>query len=84
VSDVRNVSAAASAPPPTIWASAWPWLFWALWGVWLAVSDLRNSDVQPVGIPMSYPFNTGSLFLPPLPALLGAAAGRGLRLFSAP
>ena len=45
---VRNVSAAVSAPPPTIWASAWRWLFWALWVVWLAVSDLRNSEVRPV------------------------------------
>ncbi len=43
---VRNASAAASASPRTIWASVWPWLFWALWGAWLAVSDLRNSDVQ--------------------------------------
>ncbi|MFN8587642.1 MAG: hypothetical protein U0704_07535 [Candidatus Eisenbacteria bacterium] len=27
--------------------AAWPWLFWALWGAWLAASDLRNDDVQP-------------------------------------
>ena len=123
MSAVRNACAAASAPPPTIWANVWPWLFWALWGVWLSVSDLRNSDVQAAviqmfvgaavlgamrpkrwwlwalalaawvpaepliarvaGIPMSYPFNMGALFLPPLPALLGAAAGKGLRVFSA-
>lgn len=123
MSAVRNASAAVSAPPPTIWASVWPWLFWALWGVWLAVSDLRNSDVQPAviqmfvgaavlgaarprrwwlwalalaawvpaeslvarvaGIPMSYPFNMGSLLLPPLPALLGAAAGKGIQGLSA-
>ena len=119
MSAVRNACAAASVPLPTIWVSAWPWLFWALWGVWLAVSDLRNSDVQSAvirvfvgaavlgaarprrwwfwalalaawvpaeplvarvaGIPMSYPFNLGALFLPPLPALLGAAVGKGLR-----
>ena len=29
------------------WRTAWPWLFWAPWGAWLAVSDLRNDDVQP-------------------------------------
>lgn len=29
------------------WRTVWPWLFWALWGAWLAVSDLRNDDVQP-------------------------------------
>jgi hypothetical protein len=29
------------------WRIAWPWLFWVLWGAWLAVSDLRNDDVQP-------------------------------------
>jgi hypothetical protein len=29
------------------WRTAWPWLFWALWGAWLAASDLRNDDVQP-------------------------------------
>ncbi|MBI5169253.1 MAG: hypothetical protein HZA61_07175 [Candidatus Eisenbacteria bacterium] len=28
------------------WRAVWPWLFWALWGVWLAASDLRNDDVQ--------------------------------------
>ncbi|MEO5989573.1 MAG: hypothetical protein ABIU54_10920 [Candidatus Eisenbacteria bacterium] len=42
----RTACAAASAPPRRIWASVWPWLFWALWGAWLAVSDLRNNDVQ--------------------------------------
>lgn len=26
---------------------AWPWLFWALWGAWLAASDLRNDEIQP-------------------------------------
>jgi len=28
------------------WKTAWPWLFWALWGVWLAVSDLREDGLQ--------------------------------------
>lgn len=28
------------------WATAWPWLFWLCWGVWLAVSDLRETDLQ--------------------------------------
>ncbi len=32
---------------PSAWKTAWPWLFWLLWGVWLAVSDLRNDDIQP-------------------------------------
>ncbi len=32
---------------PSAWQIAWPWLFWACWGVWLAVSDLRNDEVQP-------------------------------------
>lgn len=35
---------------PSVWQIAWPWLFWACWGVWLAVSDLRNDDVQPAVI----------------------------------
>ena len=48
----RNACAAACALPPTVWASVWPWLFWALWGAWLAVSDLRNSEVRPAGIQM--------------------------------
>ena len=26
--------------------TAWPWLFWMLWGAWLAVSDLRSDDLQ--------------------------------------
>lgn len=33
--------------------AAWPWRFWALWGVWLAASDLRNDDVQPAVALMS-------------------------------
>lgn len=32
---------------PSAWQTAWPWLFWACWGAWLAVSDLRTDDVQP-------------------------------------
>ncbi len=43
--------AARLVPSPTDlkpeWKTAWPWLFWVLWGVWLAVSDLRDDDVQP-------------------------------------
>jgi len=31
----------------SVWRSVWPWLFWALWGAWLASSDLRSDDVQP-------------------------------------
>ncbi len=27
--------------------AVWPWLFWALWGGWLAASDLRSDDIQP-------------------------------------
>lgn len=27
--------------------TAWPWLFWLCWGAWLAVSDLRASELQP-------------------------------------
>lgn len=102
-----------------VWSIAWPWLFWMLWGVSLAVLDLRNDEVQPavlmilVGaavlgfarprfwwawalglaawipaeivlspllrIPPAYPFNAGGFFLPPIPALIGAACGAGLR-----
>lgn len=29
------------------WKTVWPWLFWALWGAWLAVSDLHSDDLQP-------------------------------------
>jgi hypothetical protein len=32
---------------PTAWQTGWPWLFWACWGAWLAVSDLRTDVVQP-------------------------------------
>lgn len=43
--------ATSAAPTParfsSAWRTAWPWLFWALWGAWLAVSDLRNDEVQP-------------------------------------
>jgi len=46
--------ASSAAPTPArfsnAWRTAWPWLFWALWGAWLAVSDLRNEDVQPAVI----------------------------------
>jgi hypothetical protein len=29
-----------------MWESIWPFLFWFGWGLWLAVSDLHNADVQ--------------------------------------
>lgn len=32
---------------PSAWRTGWPWLFWACWGAWLAVSDLRDAEVQP-------------------------------------
>ncbi len=41
----RLVPSAESLRPD--WKTAWPWLFWACWGAWLAVSDLRNDEVQP-------------------------------------
>jgi len=34
------------------WRSAWPWLFWVCWGAWLAVSDMRNDEVQPAVLRM--------------------------------
>ena len=43
-------SSSSAAPLPTArraWTIAWPWLFWLLWGVWLACLDLRNDEVQP-------------------------------------
>ena len=48
----RPTGAARLVPSPAAvqrleWNSAWPWLFWALWGAWLAVSDLSNDDLQP-------------------------------------
>ena len=47
----RPIGAARLVPlpseMPSAWQTAWPWLFWACWGAWLAVSDLRNEDVQP-------------------------------------
>ena len=47
----RPTGAARLVPPPSAmpsaWQIAWPWLFWACWGVWLAVSDLRNDDLPP-------------------------------------
>jgi hypothetical protein len=115
-------SSSSAAPSPTArraWTIAWPWLFWSLWGVWLACSDLRNDEVQPavllllvggavlgyarprawwawalalaawipaeyllsplIHVPPQSPFNPGTALLPPIPALLGAAAGMGLQ-----
>jgi hypothetical protein len=52
----RPVGTARMVPSPRemrpSWKSAWPWLFWACWGAWLAVSDLRNDDVQPAVLRM--------------------------------
>ena len=31
---------------PSMWVSILPYLFWLGWGLWLAVSDLQNADVQ--------------------------------------
>jgi hypothetical protein len=49
-SHLRPAEAARLVPSPADlrpeWKTAWPWLFWALWGVWLAVSDLRSDDIQ--------------------------------------
>ncbi len=46
----RTTGAARLVPTPADlrpdWKTAWPWLFWALWGAWLAVSDLRSDDLQ--------------------------------------
>ena len=45
----RPTGAARLVPPPTVpsaWRTGWPWLFWACWGAWLAVSDLRDDEVQ--------------------------------------
>jgi len=115
-------SSSSAAPLPTAhrgWTTAWPWLFWLLWGGSLAFLDLRNDEVQPAAlmilvgaavlgfaqprmwwawalalaawIPAEYllspllhvppqsPFNLGAVFLPPIPALLGAAVGMGLQ-----
>lgn len=35
---------------PSAWRIGWPWLFWACWGAWLAVSDLLSDEVQPAVI----------------------------------
>jgi len=49
----RPIGAARLVPPPSVpsaWRTGWPWLFWACWGAWLAVSDLRDEEVQPAVI----------------------------------
>jgi hypothetical protein len=28
----------------------WPFVFWFGWGLWIAISDLQNTDVQPTVI----------------------------------
>ena len=48
----RPVGAERLVPTPAetdrAWKTVWPWLFWALWGVWLVVSDLRDErQLQP-------------------------------------
>jgi hypothetical protein len=48
----RPAGAARIVPTPAetgrAWKIAWPWLFWALWGGWLAVSDLHDEHhLQP-------------------------------------
>jgi len=49
---IADPSASRDVPSPAAsrknaWSAAWPWLFWALWGAWLAVLDLHNDEVQP-------------------------------------
>ncbi|MEQ1831496.1 MAG: hypothetical protein ABL977_00465 [Candidatus Eisenbacteria bacterium] len=55
-SHLRPAEAARLVPSPADlrpeWKTAWPWLFWALWGVWLAVSDLHSDDIQPAVLRM--------------------------------
>ena len=50
----RTTGAARLVPSPVAprleWKLAWPWLFWACWGIWLAVSDLRDGDVLPAAL----------------------------------
>ena len=50
----RSTGAARLVPlpseMPSAWRIAWPWLFWACWGAWLAVSDLLSDEVQPAVI----------------------------------
>ena len=47
---LRATGAARLVPTPAElrpdWKTVWPWLFWALWGGWLAVSDLHSDDLQ--------------------------------------
>jgi len=46
----RAMGAARLVPPPSRleWSTVWPWAFWALWGGWLAVSDLLDENhLQP-------------------------------------
>lgn len=31
-------------------AQVWPTLFWAAWGAWIAIADLRQADLQPAVI----------------------------------
>jgi len=44
------MGAARLVPTPAelkpVWKTAWPWLFWVSWGVWLAASDLRDDGLS--------------------------------------
>ena len=80
------MGAARLVPPPSRleWSTVWPWAFWALWGGWLAVSDLLDENhLQPalavlMRISPGYEFDAGNWLLPPLPALVGGFLGRSM------
>lgn len=44
VGDARMVPSPSEMP--SMWGSILPYAFWAGWGLWLAVTDLTNADVQ--------------------------------------
>ena len=49
-SHLRPVGSARVVTPssemPSMWSAIWPFLFWALWGVWTSVSDLHGEGVM--------------------------------------
>ena len=45
IAETRLVPSPAELPP--MWKTAWPIAFWLCWGLWLAVTDMRNDDIQP-------------------------------------
>lgn len=45
VAEARIVPLPSELPP--WWRTAWPQLFWLVWGFTLAMADLRNDDLQP-------------------------------------